>query len=186
MTSPPTDRAKASWPLLALAALAFVPGLGFILGAAAVTWGLVTDRPKATLAVGIGAVGAFLNLLGAVVFTFALKDDPIMRQARDAATQQDLVKVLFALERYRGSRGRYPSDLQELVGRPIQTTFLNIYDQSAGLGVPRLYQYRRSADSTSYDLFAVGTDGQPGTADDVRPAIPDSLLSQTGYDPASP
>lgn len=186
MTSATVSKGKASWPLVALAALAFVPGLGFIFGAVAVTWGLVSDRPRARLAIGLGAAGAFLNLIGAIVFSFALKDNPIMRQARDAATQQDLVKVVFALERYRGSRARYPSDLQELVGRPVPTTLLNIYDQSAGLGViPRLYQYERSADSSSYDLFAVGSDGRSRTADDLRPAIPDSLLSQTGYHPVA-
>ncbi len=44
-----------------------------------------------------------------------------------------------------------------------------------------LYDYRRSADGGSYDLFSVGADGIPGTADDLRPALPDSVLAHSGY-----
>ncbi len=182
MTPPPAARPKASWPLLALAALAFLPGVGFFLGAAAVTWGLVTSRPRANLAVGLGAAGALLNLTAILVATFVLKDTPALREARETVTEQDLVKVVFALERFREDRGRYPGALQELVS-PIPIGFVNIYDQTAGFGVPRVYQYRRAVDGSSYDLFSAGSDGEPGTADDLRPALPDSLRSRTGYKP---
>jgi hypothetical protein len=74
--------------------------------------------------------------------------------------------------------------LQQLVGRPIPLRLLNIYDQTAGIFVfPRVYEYHLAADGSSYDLFALGPDGKPGTADDVRPALPDSLLRGTGYGP---
>lgn len=185
MALPTAPKAKASWPLIALAVLAFVPGFGFVLGAAAVTWGLLSDRPRAKLAVGLGAAGAFLNLIAAIAASVILRDNPIMQEARQTSTRQDLVTVVLALERFRGTRGRYPARLQELIA-PVPVALVNVYDNSAGGFVPRPYQYQRSADSSSYDLFAVGADGVPGTADDVRPHIPDSLMSQVGYRPASP
>jgi general secretion pathway protein G len=162
-----------------------VPGFGFILGAAAVTWGLLSDRPRSGLAIGLGASGAFLNLVGVVAFTVILRDNPMMVEARQAAARQDLVTVVLALERFRGTRGRYPRRLEELT-TPVPVALVNVYDNTAGGLVPRPYQYERSADSGSYDLFAVGSDGKPGTSDDIRPQIPDSLLSQVGYRPASP
>lgn len=176
---------KSSWPLLTLAALAFVPGLGFILGAAAVTWGLISDRPKARLAIGIGVAGALCNVIGAVVLTMVIQENPAVQSAAGDLTRHDLGLVVTALDRYHESRGRYPATLYELVGYPLRHTLLNIYDQSAGLGIPRLYQYHCSPDSTSYDIFAVGPDGKPGTSDDIRPTIPDSLRARTGYIPTT-
>src|SRR5213080_2222986 len=55
---------KRSWPLLVLGACAFVPGLGLGFAAAAVTWGLVSDRPRVKWGVMLGAAGALLNLGG--------------------------------------------------------------------------------------------------------------------------
>src|SRR2546429_6979440 len=60
----PAPSAKRSWPLLVLGACAFVPGFGIFFGAAAVTWGLVSDRPRAKLGVILGGAGALLNLVG--------------------------------------------------------------------------------------------------------------------------
>jgi hypothetical protein len=36
-------------------------------------------------------------------------------------------------------------------------------------------------DQQTYTLFAVGTDGEAGTADDVFPNLPDSLARSSGY-----
>jgi len=103
-----------------------------------------------------------------------------MRAALDLTTSRDLAKVVVALERFRDNHDRYPEGLQELVG-PIPTSLLNIYDQSDGRLVPRLYQYRLSTDGASYDLFAIGADGRTGTSDDIRPQLGDSLRSHSGY-----
>ncbi len=182
MTAPAPVNTKPAWPLLALAALAFVPVLGFVLGAIAVTWGLVTERPRARLAVILGASGALLNLVGAAAFSISLGSSPAGRTAIATVTQQDLVKLVFELERFRGTKGRYPASLRELA-QSLSNHPINIYDSSVGLGLPRVYTYRVAPDSQSYDLFAVGSDGKAGTADDLRPPIPDSLRSQTGYVP---
>ena len=180
----PAPSAKRSWPLLALGACAFVPGFGIFFGAAAVTWGLVSDRPRAKVGVILEGVGALLNLVGGAVLVGRFEHTPVVERSRIEMTRRDLGAVVLELERYRERTGRYPATLQQLVGQPIPLRLLNIYDQTAGIFVfPRVYEYHLAADGSSYDLFALGRDGKPGTADDVRPALPDSLLRGTGYRP---
>src|SRR6266566_875006 len=142
----PAPSNKRSWPLLALGACAFLPGFGLLFAAAAVTWGLVSDRPRARWGVILGGAGALLNLVGGAVLVARFQHAPVVQ--------------------------------------PIPLRLLNIYDQTAGFFVfPRVYEYHLAGDGSSYDLFALGPDGQPGTADDVRPALPDSVLRGTGYRP---
>jgi len=180
----PAPSAKRSWPLLVLGACAFVPGFGIFFGAAAVTWGLVSDRPRAKWGVLLGGAGALLNLVGGAVLVGRFEHTSVVERSRIEMTRRDLGAVVLELERYRDRTGRYPGTLQQLVGRPIPLRLLNIYDQTAGIFVfPRVYEYHLAADGSSYDLFALGPDGKPGTADDVRPALPDSLLRGTGYRP---
>jgi hypothetical protein len=173
--------ARRSWPLVTLASLSFIPGLGFLLAAIAVSWALVSDRPKARLALILGGAGALLNVVGALLTFYLFRDTTLMREARRASAQQNLVQILLALEQDRGTKGRYPATLEELVGRPVPTKLINITDQSATLLAMYPFHYRLSADGESYDLFAVGPDGKPGTEDDIRPVIPDSLLDETGF-----
>ena len=180
----PARSTKRSWPLLALGACAFVPGFGIFFGAAAVTWGLISDRPRAKWGVILGGAGALLNLVGGTVLVQRFDHTPVFERSRIEMARRDLGGMVWELERYRDRTGRYPATLQQLVGQPIPLRLLNIYDQTAGVFVfPRVYEYHLAADGGSYDLFAVGPDGKPGTADDVRPALPDSVLRGTGYRP---
>jgi hypothetical protein len=170
--------------LLALGAGAFVPGFGILFGAAAVTWGLVSDRPRAKWGVILGGAGALVNLVGGAVLVGRLEHTPVVERSRIEMTRRDLGTVVEELERYHERTGRYPATLQQLVGQPIPLHLLNIYDQTAGFFVfPRVYEYHVAGDGNSYDLFALGPDGKPSTADDVRPALPDSVLRGTGYRP---
>ncbi len=176
---------RKSWPLLTLAALSFIPGFGLFFAAAALSWALVSNRPKARLAGILATTGAVLQIgLGGLMY-FWLDKRPEMAEARRITAQQDMVKVVNALEDYHAEHNAYPHDLVTLVGYPIPTRFLNISDQSAGhLGLGEQYLYVLSGDGLTYDLYARGSDGKAGTADDIRPRLTDSLATHSGYRPA--
>lgn len=99
--------------------------------------------------------------------------------------QQDLVNVVQALEDYRAQWQEYPRELSTLTQGALALKAVNLTDRSPGfLALPRRYQYVRSADGRTYDLFGVGRDRRAGTPDDVRPVLPDSLASRSGYRPS--
>lgn len=58
-------------------------------------------------------------------------------------------------------------------------------DQSAGIFRFQMFRYVLAPDGESYDVFGAGVDKKPGTDDDVRPVIPDSMTAHTGYRPQS-
>jgi Type II secretion system (T2SS), protein G len=185
LSAAPEPAPRRAWPLLLLAACSFVPGLGFFLGAAAVTWALVTNRPRRKLAVALGATGALLNLVAPVVVMLRTADRGEFTRIQSEFTRQDLTRLVAELEQYRAQTGHYPATLQILVGVPIPRRLINIYDRSRGpFAMPRPYEYHLSADGTSYDLFSVGPDGVPHTADDIRPVVAESLRERVGYQPA--
>ena len=183
MTTPLRQRPKRAWPLVTLAATSFIPGLGILLGSAAVTWGLVTDRPRARLAIGLGAAGALLQLAGAVTLTIWTRDSESVQTARTVMVANELTAIVVALDDHRAKAGRYPATLRELVGYPVPMRFINVQDQFGGVFKLRPYEYHVAPDGLSFDLFSVGPDREPGTGDDVRPLLPDSLRSRSGYRP---
>src|SRR2546429_7104568 len=93
---------KRSWPLLALGACAFVPGLGLCFGAAAVTWGLVSDRPRAKWGVMLGAAGALLNLGGGAALVARVEHAPLGERSRIRMTRAAPRGLVLALGRERG------------------------------------------------------------------------------------
>jgi Type II secretion system (T2SS), protein G len=127
----------------------------------------------------VGALLTFLEVIGVMVY---MRGSKVMTDAQVASARQDLAKIVVALEDYRSKKGDYPPDLQTLVGKPIPTRFLNITDHSSGLFHVDPYHYEIHEDGT-YVVFAVGPDGQAGTADDVRPELSDSLAEHSGYHP---
>ena len=181
MTDAPSKR---SWPLLVLAAGAFIPALGLFLGAAAVTWGLVSSRPRAMLAAAIGGAGGLLNLVGAVLFVWRVQGDPVYTATTAAMSGRDIVRLVGALEEYRGANGRYPGELAVFTRFPLSLKLVSVRDNSVGtFTMPREYQYHRAPDGRTYTLFAVGPDGKPGTSDDIFPSLPDSVAKRSGYRP---
>src|SRR5207249_9683930 len=102
----PAPSAKRSWPLLVLGACAFVPGFGIFFGAAAVTWGLVSDRPRAKLGVILGGAGALLNLVGGAMLLRRFAPTHVVERSRIALTRRVLGGVVLGLERYRARAGR--------------------------------------------------------------------------------
>jgi hypothetical protein len=182
--APATPKPKRVWPLFVLAALGFVPGFGVLFGAAALTWGLLSERPHAKLGAILGGSGALLNLVGALLLGALFQHTPEMDRARVMIARRELGALVVELEHYHDQHGRYPATLQILVGAPIPHVFINTMDHSDGVFRMQFYQYRVAPDSESYDLFGVGPDGIAGTADDVRPELPDSLRRHSGYRPA--
>jgi hypothetical protein len=177
-----TPTPKSSWPLLTLAGLSFIPGIGFLIGAVALTWALLSQRPRARLAGILAATGGALNFIGCIVVVLAMRHNPIMMEAQAAQTRKDLTMVVRELERFHTRKDRYPATLQELVGLPVPTTLVNIYDHSGPmLTWSTAYRYRLAEDGRTYDLSAAGPDGKPDSDDDIRPVLPDSLLMNSGY-----
>jgi hypothetical protein len=163
--------AKRSWPLLLLASCSLTPGFGLLFGAAGVSWGLVSDRPRARLAVVLGATGALLNLIGGGLLLWHLQGQPAYTSVNAASSRADLNKLVAAIEGFHKETGVYPVRLAVFVQLPYSLKLVNIHDFSAGVfRRPREYQYELSPDGRGYTLYGVGADGRPGTADDVYPA----------------
>src|SRR5438034_9479180 len=95
----PAPSAKRSWPLLALGVCAFVPGFGIFFGAAAVTWGLVSDRPRAKWGVLLGGAGALLNLVGGAVRVGRFEPPPVVARSRIEVTGGDRRRAGLEQER---------------------------------------------------------------------------------------
>jgi hypothetical protein len=178
-------RPKRSWPLFALAASGFIPALGLFLGAAALTWGLVSSRPRAMLAALIGGAGALLNMAGGMVIVWRMQGTPVIVAANAATARRDLGRLVGALEQYHVTNARYPRELRVFTELPLSLKLVNIQDHSAGgfRIMPHPYQYRLAPDGRTYVLFAVGADGKPGTDDDVVPVLADSAARRSGYRP---
>jgi len=176
-----------AWPLVLVACGSLIPFLGLVFAAVALSWALLTDRPRRKVAIGLAAAGGVLNIGGPVALTLWSRTSGRMVAVRAAAAHRDLALIVNALEQYRTKRGRYPRDLAGLVAEEFPIVRLNVYDLvPSGLRVPRRYEYRLAPDGGSYDLFSVGRDGVPYTADDIRPVLPDSILARSGYRPAPP
>lgn len=185
MIQPSAEPPRPNWPLHLLAGLSFVPFLGFFIGSVAVSWGLISSRPGARRAVAIAATGALLNAVGAVLLVTVLgPGNGLYREEYTRGVRENLGELVLALEDYQARAHSYPESLQALQRargplRPIQ-----ILDLGAGLfRVPQPFVYVRASDGTGYELYSVGPDGKPGTEDDLRPLVPDSLRGRTGLRP---
>jgi hypothetical protein len=173
--------AKRPWPLFLLAWLSLVPILGFFFGSLAAGWGLVSSRPRALVAAGIGAGGAILNLVALLaLMALSLRDRPEFAAAKQVATRQSLIQVVEALEAYHSRVGSYPPSLTALTQQTGFRRPVNAFDPSAGFFPPRLFEYRLAPDGQSYVLFSAGPDKRPGTEDDMVPELPDSLRERAG------
>jgi hypothetical protein len=114
-----------------------------------------------------------------------MRGDPIYAAASAAGAKKYLTKLVGALEEYHATYRAYPGSLVVFTQVPLSLKFVNVTDVSIGtFKMPRLYQYQRSADGRAYDLYGAGLDGRPGTADDVRPELPDSVARHSGYRPS--
>jgi hypothetical protein len=183
---PKDPSAKSSWPLLTVAALSFIPGFGFLFAAAALSWALLSDRPRARLAGALAVAGAVANLAGGAIILLWVRKRPEFQQVQQESTRRDLSVLVGELESFHAKNGRYPASLQELVGYPIPLKLINIYDNNGGMSMTMVpYQYRVAEGGATYDLFSTGPDRKPGTDDDIRPVLSDSSRDHTGYRPGN-
>jgi hypothetical protein len=170
--------------LYAAAWLAFVPVVGFFWGSIAVSWGLLSSRRGARRAVIIGAIGALLNIVVMFVMLSTAFSGGAYQEAYRLGIRRSMGDVVVALEEYHEETHGYPQSLKELNLARGPLRIVPITDMGAGIlhvNLSRQYHYALAPDGSSYDLFSVGPDGKPGTEDDFRPLIPDSLATKTGF-----
>lgn len=179
-------RDRPIWPLYLLAGLSFIPVLGFFVGSVALSWGLLSTRRGAGRAIAISATGALLNLVLVIVVSITMTRDPAFQQTNLQRIRQDLERVVLALEESHARSDAYPETLEALQRERGPLHPLQVIDLGPGvirLAMPQQFHYIVAPDRSSYDLFSVGPDGKPGTNDDIRPVIPDSLRDRTGLRP---
>jgi general secretion pathway protein G len=93
-------------------------------------------------------------------------------KARITAAMADIKGgIKTALDRYEVENGVYPKSLQDLVTRPNDAKnwsgpYLDAIPQDPW-GQPYVYVYPGRNNSSGYDLYSIGRDGQDGTADDI-------------------
>ncbi|HEU5218758.1 MAG TPA: hypothetical protein VFU23_08860, partial [Gemmatimonadales bacterium] len=133
---------KPAWPLYLVAALAYIPLLGFFLGSVAVTWGLVSSRPHARRAAVIAATGALLNVLLVVLAIVVPGPGRVaFQQENRNAVEESLGEILAALEAHHAATHAYPASLKALQRARGPLHALPIYDFSAGVLRFRPFQY---------------------------------------------
>jgi len=93
-------------------------------------------------------------------------------KARITAAMADIKGgIKTALDRYEVENGVYPKTLQDLVTRPNDAKnwsgpYLDAIPQDPW-GQPYVYVYPGRNNTSGYDLYSIGRDGQDGTADDI-------------------
>jgi hypothetical protein len=174
---------KPNWPLLTLAGLSFLPGIGFVVGCVAVTWALISSRSRARLALVIAGTGILANVvLSVAVYQYAMNDPDVAAVRRELVGIQ-LAVLVESLEAHRVEHGAYPEKLTDLA----RSGTGGILDVSGGISTSRKpFQYEVMPDGEHYGLFAVGADGEPRTDDDIVPQLDDSVRARSGWVPNAP
>ncbi len=170
---------KHSWPLLLLAGLSFIPFLGILFAAGAVSWGLVSNRRRAKLAFILGAIGGLLTVGETAAIVFWASRTGEWSKAQQELIQEDLRRVAAAIDAYRERTGALPRDLATLARPGSGDPLLNVIDRSASLFSLSPFKYVQ-LEGGAYEVYAVGKDGLPNTPDDIRaprvaPSTPDTL-----------
>ncbi len=185
MSQPVVPASKPSWPLFLVAALSFVPVFGVFFGGAGATWGFVSSRRKAVLAAMIAMAGALANMVFIVVAGVRSASSDKSSPVSQAFAQHELLAIVVAADKYHDEEHAYPPSLDALRRKQGPLRPLPMLDQTAGAFSFRFFQYKLAADGESFDVFGVGPDKKPGTADDVRPVLPDTMQAHSGYKPSA-
>ena len=118
-----------------------------------------------------------LAIIGLLVGLGVGKMKGVFSDAKVTAAQADISSLGTNLLRFETSNGRLPTQeqgLEALVTRPVNGPAPKRWTpimQASGLNDPweNPYQYRNPGkkNTTGYDIFSMGPDGQPETADDI-------------------
>jgi hypothetical protein len=183
--SEPTTRSQEPLGAAAylLAALAFIPGLGILLGLPSIGWGLLLGARGGRKVVAIAAAGVTLNVLGyAALFYVGVAKKGLFANLESQMAHQDLRKAVLEIEFWRVQHGAYPDSLAQLIPNAADARLAPLYDHSVpprGGKAPYFF-YQRTPEGTHYWLRGRGPDEQPFTADDILPQLPDPERAKTG------
>jgi hypothetical protein len=186
MDQVPLDEPKRGigWLPYVLAGLSFIPLAGVPFGLVAIFWGLLTRRRGGLKLTALGSAGITTSAVayGALFYFGFYHRGGIFDELRSKMARGLLTNLVREIEYFKIQHGRYPALLEELKPEAGQERFISIYDPNiVGFQVPqRPFYYELQPDGTHYYLLSVGRDGQPYTADDILPGIPEEERSRIG------
>ena len=185
MANPLTEPKKPLGRLpFVLAALAFIPSLGVLLGIPSIVWGFI-ERSRGGLKVAaIAATGVALNIIGySILFYVGFVKKGGFGEARRGLAVMQLRQAVLEVEYWHTQNGHYPDSLAQLASKADSGRTLSLLDPTMmtfGRKGPAFFFYQLASDKSHYWLRSVGPDGQPFTADDILPSLPDSERTKTG------
>lgn len=166
-----------------LGGLSFIPGLGLVFGASAITWGLVTRKKGGGRVACIGAAGiGFTVVVYAALFYFGfMQRGGVYDDLRQRMAQSTIDSVVPVVEMYKLQTGHYPESMAALKESLPKDSTVMLFDPSTmHLGqVPAYFFYER-VDEDHYYLRGVGADGVPFTDDDIVPRVAVTAGSRIG------
>jgi hypothetical protein len=159
-----------------LGGLSFIPLCGIPFGITTILLGLFSLKRGGKTLVIIGSLGiSFTVALYAGLFYFGfIQRGGIYDYLRVQNAENELPKLVQAIEFYKLQNSMYPHTLDELAKSEPKNSPIFIYDPTA-MGslnsTPREFFYELKTDGSGYFLLGVGKDGKPFTSDDILPKI---------------
>lgn len=149
-----------------------VPLLGFLVGVIAIILGLTRVKKG-------GWKLALLGLAGLLLSNMCL------HAVNRKFVSRNLHRCVTAIEFYKQVHGQYPKNIEDLLEGDLgglHSDSLLIRDNTQGVFfVKKYFFYQLTEDGFGYNLFSVGPDGKPFTADDIYPDLIPDEEKHSGY-----
>lgn len=132
----------------------------------------LTETPKRNRGFTLVEMLLVVTIIGILAALVIPRIAGTSNKARITAAMADIKGgIKTALDRYEVENGTYPKSLQDLVTRPGDAKNWNgpYLDEvpKDPWGQPYVYVYPGRNNTSSYDLYSIGPDGQDGTQDDI-------------------